>query len=106
LFLIEDNAQDGPGTMYSPACAFPMWDGEYRTANTHHPKPYTAEGRAIERSMLVVQCYQLDGTLDRHGRARIGQTRFYFHRDGIATVIGRGESGRYFSVRLLREQIR
>jgi len=47
-----------------------------------------------------------EGTLDRHGRARIGQTRLYFHRNGIATVIGRGESGRYFSLRLLREQIR
>lgn len=49
---------------------------------------------------------QFEGTLDRHGRARIGQTRFYFHRNGVATIIGRGESGRYFSVRLLREQIR
>jgi hypothetical protein len=49
---------------------------------------------------------QLDGTLDRHGRARIGQTRFYFNRNGVATVIGRGESGRFFSAQLLREQIR
>ncbi len=49
---------------------------------------------------------QFEGTLDRHGRARIGQARFYFHRNGVATIIGRGESGRYISVRLLREQIR
>jgi hypothetical protein len=49
---------------------------------------------------------QFEGTLDKHGRARIGQARFYFHRNGVATVIDRGESGRYFSVRLLREQIR
>ena len=49
---------------------------------------------------------QFEGTLDRHGRARIGQNRFCFHRNGIATVIGRGETGRFFSLRLLREQIR
>ena len=49
---------------------------------------------------------QIDGTLDRHGRARIGQTRFYFNRHGVATVIGRGESGRCFTAQLLREQIR
>jgi hypothetical protein len=49
---------------------------------------------------------QLDGTLDRHGRAKIGQTWFYFNRKGVATIIGRGESGRYFSAQLLREQIR
>ncbi len=49
---------------------------------------------------------QFEGTLDKHGRAKIGQARLYFRRDGIATVIGRGESGRYFSARLLREQIR
>jgi hypothetical protein len=48
----------------------------------------------------------IEGTLDQHGRARIGQTRFYFNRKGVATVIGRGESGRFFSAQLLREQIR
>jgi hypothetical protein len=49
---------------------------------------------------------QIEGTLDRRGRAQVGQTRFYFNRNGVATVIGRGESGRYFSAQLLREQIR
>jgi len=49
---------------------------------------------------------QFEGTLDRFGRAKIGQARLYFHRDGSATVIGRGDRGRYFSARLLRERIR
>ena len=49
---------------------------------------------------------QFDGTLDKHGKARIGQLRFDLHRRGVGIVIGRGESGRLFSTRLLREKIR
>ena len=49
---------------------------------------------------------QFEGTLDESGRARIGQTQFHFRRHGNATVIGRGESGRFSSAQLLREQIR
>lgn len=49
---------------------------------------------------------QLDGTLNENGKARIGQTRFHLHHWGVGTVIGRGENGRFFSTRLLREQIR
>ena len=49
---------------------------------------------------------QLDGTLNENGRARIGPTRFHFHRNGVGTVIGRGEGGRPITARLLRERIR
>jgi len=49
---------------------------------------------------------QIDGTLDSRGKARIGQTSFYFRRNGIATVIGKKESGRFFSAQLFRERIR
>jgi hypothetical protein len=41
LFLIEDNAQDGPGKMHSPACAFLAGrkNIEHPTPNNQHRTP-------------------------------------------------------------------
>ena len=49
---------------------------------------------------------QIDGILNENGKAKIGQLRFHLYRRGVGTVIGRGESGRIFLARLLREKIR
>lgn len=49
---------------------------------------------------------QLQGYLNRNGRAKIGQSILQFHRGGMATIIGRGENGRFYSAKLFREKIR
>ena len=49
---------------------------------------------------------QFDGALDKKGRAKIDGLRFDLARRGVGTVIGRGEAGRPFSARLMREVIK
>ena len=49
---------------------------------------------------------QVEGRLDRHGQAIMGQIRFRFHRNGMGTAVGRDQDGRAFSARLFRENIR
>ena len=64
---------------------------------------FSGRGMNFDRSL---GSDQLDGTLNENGKARLGQTRFHLHRSGVGTLIGRSESGRVFTARLLREQIR